>query len=202
MELPGEAGRLALLEGRTLSSGALDAVVQSRTRTVGWFPFAASANDLALVAMARAERARDADEARTHRAQAEWWQRRALGLSPADPYGWFRLAFLLHAEKGPGPASAQAFGLSLLAAPYEPRLMLSRLQMGIALYSWLDAGAKSHLPRLIRGAAIYDADGLARLAKAGAFTGMVEDALVGEEKALGYFRERLALEGAEDKQRK
>ncbi len=190
--LPGDSVRLAMLSSQPVSEEDFQVLEKTRRAVVGWFPLNANFNDLALVAFTRGGQA-DGEAAKALFAESEGWQRRALTASPADPYGWFRLGYLfLFADGRPSPRTAAAWTQSMAVAPYEPELMIPRLQMGMANYAFLKPEAKGYLPILIRGSSIFDAEGLARLAKAGRFTGLVEEALVGDEEALKAFRERIA----------
>lgn len=191
--LPGDSARGEVVEGRPVSQAEVEVMRQSRLATAGWYPLSNSYNDLALSAFNRGGETKSKEEAQVHFTEAEAWERAALGLSPVDPFGWFRLAYLSFVADGgkPSARTAAAWAQSLSAGPYEPTLMLARLQMGFSHLPFLTPEAKSHIPRLIRGAAIFDAEGLARLAKASFTTTLVEEALVGDEAALRAFRERI-----------
>lgn len=192
IELPGESIREAIREGQTVSEDAMNVLDASHRSVPFWRPGSAMASDKALINLERGTRAKG-PAARAFFVEAEKWQREALALAPSDPYGWFRLAYLYYVvDGGPSARVAEAWSQSMAAAPYEPRMMIARLQMGMANEPFLSPEAKDHLPRLIRGSAIFDAEGLARIAKAGAFTAAVEAALINDEAALAAFRDRIA----------
>lgn len=191
LSLPGDAVKSDLLENRAVSDEALTHLDASRRRVAGWFPKSDLFEDLALVSLTRAQRAKG-EEAKLLSQESEYWEKRALAASPADPEGWFRLAYLYYAaDRGPSQRSAEAWTESLFVGRYEPSLMLDRLQMGVMENAYLTPEARAYFPVLIRGSAVFDADGLARLAKQGAFTSLVEDALQSDEAALAYFRKKI-----------
>lgn len=191
IELAGDSVHEAILEGKKLSEEDLATLEMARARVAGWRPSGARFGDLALTHLERGMRAQGEERA-AYLADAQDWQKLALSRAPADPYGWFRLAYLYFlADGGASSRVAAAWAQSMASAPYEPRLMIARLQMGVASVKFLSPEAQIHLPRLVRGSAIFDAEGLARVAKAGAFTSEVEAALAGDPEALRAFRERL-----------
>lgn len=199
---PSLAARLSLLStdslceelrrGATLSTEDLSRIEVSILRVMKWFPRAELADDLALVSLGRGQREKQSQAKRAFFLQAKDRQEIALGLSPADPLGWFRLAYLYMTLDGrPTKRSANAWTQSMSVAPYEPSMMIPRLQMGVAHGPLLDDAARAYIPVLIRGSSIFDADALARIAKAGAFTALVEEALQTDPAALAYFRRQL-----------
>lgn len=191
LELPGDSIRFAMLEGQNVSPEEMDALEASRRRVVSFYPTNANLNDLALIALTRGNQA-EGERAKAFFAESEKWQRQALAKTPADPYGWFRLAYLFLMEDGPVSArTAAAWAQSMAVAPYEPLLMIPRLHMGMSNYALMTAEAKSYIPLLVRGASIFDAEGLARIAKAGNFVEIVRDALAGNPDELRDFEQQI-----------
>jgi len=190
--LPGDSVRFSVVSGHKVSDPEIDQWRRSRAASLKWAPLSASYNDLALAAFTLGGQAKRKEDAQNFFAESEVWQRKALTLSPADPFGWFRLSYLfLAADGGPSMRAAAAWSQSLSAAPYEPALMLARLQMGLDFMPFLSPEAKIHFPRLIRGASVFDADELARLAQTKKAEALVEDALEADEVALAAFKSRL-----------
>lgn len=190
IELPGDSARLALLEGRAVSTQDLDWLEKSRKAVVAWFPLNTLYNDLAVVAMERAKLA-SGTSAAPYFKEAEVWQRRALAASPADPYGWFRLAFLFFMTDGPSARTAAAWTQSVAAAPFEPRLMLARTQLAVKLGGFIPSEARLTMDRLIRETWLVDPHGLTRAAAEGAFVSKVEEALADDPDALQALRKLL-----------
>ncbi len=190
--LSGDPIRAAILEEKPVSDGDLSVLQRSRLRVVGWFPSNASFNDLALVALLRANQ-KQGDEAKPFLVESEFWQKKALLAGPSDPYGWSRLAYLfLMADGGPSSRSAAAWLQSVATAPFEPRLMVARVHMGMTHSAFLDEDAKALIPRLIRGAVDQDIDTLARNAKTGHYISVIEEALANDPAKLKWFRDKLS----------
>jgi len=193
IELPGNEVVKHLQENQQTVSDADLAVLEStRMRVLSWFPLNNSENELALDAFVRAGHAKGEEATRLF-AAAETWQRVALRTSPTDPYGWMRLAYLfLMQDGGPSFRTAAAWTQSMAVGPYEPELMISRLQMGMANYAFLTPEARAYIPLLVRGSATFDMDNLARYAKEGAFTSIVQKELANNEEELALFRQKIS----------
>lgn len=190
--LSGDSVRAAILEEKRVSPNDLLLLEDSRLRVLGWFPSNAGFNDLAVASLQRAGQAQG-QEAKDLLARAEHWQRRALAAGPSDTYGWFRLAYLyLTADGGPSPRVASAWLQSVYTAPFEPRLMVARVHMGMTNDAFLSPEAKAMMPRLIRGAVDQDIDTLARNAKAGNYISVIESALANDPARLQWFRDKLS----------
>lgn len=190
--LPTDSLREELRGNAPLSENSLSKLETANLRVMSWFPRAELEGDLALISSARGQREKQPQTKRAFFLQAKDRQEIALRLSPVDPLGWFRLAYLYMALDGrPTKRSAAAWTQSMSVAPYEPSMMIPRLQMGLAHGALLSDEGRAYIPPLIRGSSVFDADALARLAKAGAFTALVEEALQTDPAALAYFRKRL-----------
>ena len=190
MLLPADDTRLALLEGRSVPTQTLQSFEATRLRTASWFPVNAVANDLAMSTFERALQAPAAQRPILLK-DAEYWQRRALSITPADAYGWLRLSYLYLAMDGASPRSAAAFAQSYASAPYEPRLLAARVQTGLKLGSFLDPDMQRRLPAMIRDAMRADKDELVFAAKQDNFIGVVEQALADYPDDLARFRSAL-----------
>ena len=55
-----------------------------------------------------------------------------LARAPANPYAWARLAYAEALAHGWSPLAMSSLRLSLITAPYEPRLLWSRLRMTVS----------------------------------------------------------------------
>jgi hypothetical protein len=189
--LPGDSVQIDILENKEVDAAALDLLQKSRESVVGWFAPATVSGDLAVLSLERARLA-EGDEKDFHFRDAEKWQKMGLVNAPADSYGWFRMAFLLHRLGEPAAKVARAWELSLSAAPFEPRLALARLQMGMQVSLFLNEDAGKQMGALIRYLAQMDPDVLAASAVGGAFTSAVEEELARDEALLAGFRESLS----------
>lgn len=190
--VPGDEIRASLLEERAVAEADLERLEKSRLRVLGWFPASTGFNDLVLIALQRAGKAQG-ERAKGFFAEAEGWQCKGLQAAPADPYGWFRLAYLyIMADGGPSARAAAAWQQSVAVAPFEPRLMVARVHMGMTHEAFLDADAKALIPRLIRGAVEQDIDTLARNAKAGNYISTIQEALANDPALLKWFQGKLS----------
>ncbi|HAX91476.1 MAG TPA: hypothetical protein DCY07_04620 [Rhodospirillaceae bacterium] len=193
MEMPVEPMRLALLQGQSVNDAQLDKLAATKLRLANVLRTNALYDDLSTVSFEQAARQQDATIQKEWREEAEYWQRKALAISPADPYGWFRLAHLLYVKEGASPNVAEAWRQSMAAAPFEPRLIVPRLQLALTLGDALDEESRRQIPRLIWQAWKDDPSRLAKAAKEGSFTVLIEDVLREDPQALKYFRDQLEL---------
>ncbi len=173
--LSGDAPRLALLQGQVLSDQALSELGDNRESVASWHPSASLYGDLAAIALAKWAQGGMKDRAFLQ--EADYWQRGALARVPSDPYGWFRLAFITETMEGDGERTAQAWRQSVASAPYEPRLIIPRLEMALRLERVLGAEAQSIYARLIGQAWEENPWHLARSARDYAYLSLVEGTL-------------------------
>ena len=180
--LPGDGTRDALLAENPVDDETLDRFMHQRRRALGWQSSNAAYDDLAMAALRRAT-LDPAIEA----------QKEALALSPADPYGWGRLAYLFMLTEGPSDEAARALTHSIETGPYEPHLMASRASSALLLEDQLDPEMKAHIPSLLRAAWQADPQALVWAAEEGRYTESVETALAEQPEELDKFR-RLAVQ--------
>lgn len=60
--------------------------------------------------------------------------RAALDRAPSQPFVWSRLALALTVRDGYSPAAGQALAMSLDTAPVEPRLLMPRIELALAVW--------------------------------------------------------------------
>lgn len=193
--LPGDQTRIDLLAGGKVELQDLQRFYASRRAAGAWFPENALYNDLAMASLNLSQRT-EGETSKAFLQEAAVWESKALNVSPADAYGWYRMAYLYFMVEGASsPRAAKAWGLSMASAPYEPRLVSSRLQMAIGLGpSFLDETvARLYVPNLIRSAWEDDPDRLAKLAYDGSFISLVEEALRNDPDDLASFREKTGV---------
>ncbi|MGC2855300.1 hypothetical protein ACM64Y_07465 [Novispirillum sp. DQ9] len=139
-ELPGRPVLEALEAGRPVSRQALEILADSAARVDG--PDARRAEAAALLRLG--------DE----RAAAVLVA--GLARSPADPYGWLRLA---HADPAQAP---RALALSLRTGRWERDLALDRLSVAADHFSALDAATRREILEQVRWLWRLDAPALMR----------------------------------------
>lgn len=191
ISLPGEETRNILLREEKIDTEALISFEHGRKAIVPWFPLNSLYNDLTSSLIERAKRAATAEEQKDLLLEAEIWQRKALRASPADAYGWFRLSYLLGMQGQTAADSLTAWRLSLAAAPYERRLTIPRIQMGLKLEKILEAEDNDTLAKMIRDAWHDDPDPLSQAARDGIFISVVRTALRDMPSALADFDEKV-----------
>jgi hypothetical protein len=191
MLLPGDGTREGLLQWRPVTSSVLESFEASRSRVVGWFPVNTVTGDMSMASFSKGMMARKTEERDIYLKDAEYWQHRALSISPADAYGWLRLAFVYQAVDGVSLRVAEALRQSIASAPFEPRLMAARVHLAVRQDRFLDPDVKRRLPFMIREAFAADEEALVRLAKKEQFIALVDQALADDSEALARFHEDL-----------
>jgi len=180
----------ALQANKSLSGAELASLKISRLQAYAHHPMADDASALAQTVFTQATQTSGSDAAVLY-AEAEDWQQAALAAKPTDPLGWYRLALIdMKQDNGASLRGAAAWTQSMAVGPYEPELMIPRLQVGLAHYPYLSVDARAYLPMLIRGGARFDMDGLAQAAKASGTTAVIERVLANDEEKLRAFQER------------
>ena len=126
------------------------------------------AGELAAAKLAQAERL--PERAQTERRElvedAIAHLEEGLAAMPANGFGWAQLAGARRLKDGAGPAAVDAWRMSVLTAPAEPRLALWRVRFGIAAAPHLIEGDHMLLDRQIRFAWRAEPERLAEYAKA------------------------------------
>lgn len=103
--------------------------------------------------------------------------REGLALNPAQPYTWTRLARATLTQEGVTPALNPLLKMAVLTGPYEPRLLVSRLELGLIAWPGLDDAVRALMAEQIRIVARFYPERLARLAKRHYALSIVRDAL-------------------------
>ncbi len=176
-----EETRSAFLSGKEISEGQARNYISGRESVVGWFPYSVFLNDLSMIALDHVTK--DPNHAQAYLDNAFYWQKKALRVAPADPYGWFRLAFIQE-RLGQKDKAAEAWLQSYMSAPYEPRLLLSRLGMAQRLHNNLGDDAPALILQLIRQAWAYNPWHLTRMARDNQFIALAKEALMYDTAAL------------------
>src|SRR5512132_3207723 len=88
-----------------------------------------------------------------------------LARAPANPYAWARLAYAEALSQGWSPLAVSSLRLALITAPYEPRLLWSRLRMTFLAWHYMSSEDLEIVLRQVRAAWNTDRVELTRLAK-------------------------------------
>ncbi len=139
---------------------ALDLAITAQRHALARARDARAAADLGLLELVKAERA-----------GGDWLaaaiadHRRALALSPAQPYAWARLARAELLARGPDPVVGRLLVMSARTAPADRRLIFARLDLAFASWRRLDAADAAALGADIARAAALDLRRLVALAR-------------------------------------
>jgi hypothetical protein len=87
-----------------------------------------------------------------------------LARAPANPYAWARLAYAEALAKGWTRLAVSSLRMALITAPYEPRLLWSRLRMSLLAWPEMSSEDQELIFQQIRYAWQADPSELARMA--------------------------------------
>lgn len=193
MMLPGDEVRQAFLEDKqSVANKELAAWARTRERALFFGRTSGIASDLSMITLEQAMRkGLNPATAKDDIENAIQWQEKALAKAPADSYGWSQLAYMRLITEGPTERAAWALTNAIDTNPFEPWLMVSRINMALRLYDKLGPDMKSSLPSMIRAAWSWDAYELSEAAIKNHYTALVEQALDGDEEKLEKFRDYL-----------
>ena len=91
--------------------------------------------------------------------------RASLSLSPLQPYAWTQLALAMYLREPGNPGLNRILRLAIETAPYEPRLVERRTDLGLAAWDRLDEPTRAMVASQIRLAAAHAPAALANAAK-------------------------------------
>jgi hypothetical protein len=154
-------------------------LVERQHRALAWAPRGRGWTDLALAQLLLSEAPGVAPEAH---GQLVWAGidslRGGLASAPANPFAWTRLALAETKIAGPSTGAARALAMALGTAPYEPRLIFVRLELGFTLWSRLAPEHRARVLEQVRFAWRDDPERLVELALAKDAAGLVRAGLV------------------------
>lgn len=150
----------------TVTVEDLQAVIDAQESGLVWVDDAQMESHLGLAHLLLAEKLDRTDPAAAiHLDHARHTLRTSLGRAPANPYPWTLLAYAEFLKAGTWSNEAMAaLRLSMLTGPYEPRLLWSRLRLGLLAWDNLPEADQRLLMQQVRYAWSQDPKDLARLA--------------------------------------
>lgn len=116
-------------DGRSFDPALGEIAVAGIERALGWIESGTSHRDLALAQQVRMFAVLAPESLRPLREAAALSAERAVALSPADPYAWFRLASARATRGGVDEAAVAATIASIARGPYETGLLAGRLDI-------------------------------------------------------------------------
>lgn len=162
-------------DGTALNETALDGAAKALAAADRWAPGGEVRLDRGLVLVHRAQNALPAEQAALF-AAAEQATAAGLALSPGEPGGWARLAWLRR-QRGDDDGAVAALRMSFLSGAFAPPLMRSRLELALALRPAMDEEMLSLLRRQIRLVWILSPEFVAELAQRPGVGRLPSDAL-------------------------
>ena len=129
----------------------LDILIASQRRGLSWSPSGRKWTDLGLAQLLMAEK-KDAGDPERLRLINDAIVSLNSGLSaaPASSFAWMRLASAEAMKAGPSSSALSAFRFGLVVAPYEPRLTIAKISLGLAMWSDLQPADKRMVFQQIR----------------------------------------------------
>ncbi len=188
--LPGDPVLNAIQSGDDVRDSELEDLASSRAAALGWIESGRAWTDLGLAQMRLANKA-GLDGGRRLLEESVSSLRRGLALAPANSFAWARLAYVELARGGPSTAVTEALNMSMLTAPYEPRLLYSRLDLSLLVWRQFDEEGRALVAQQVRYAWEMSRTRLARLAQKRNASRTVADALADDPKDVNDFHDAL-----------
>lgn len=122
----------------------------SREHALAWYGTARFESDLGALHYAEALGVPRGDQARLDLvAQALTHDRRAIALAPSQPFAWTRIAQGRLEHEGAGADIAAPLAMSYRTAPADPRLLMTRLEIALAVWDRLPDEVRAQTSRQI-----------------------------------------------------
>lgn len=145
LEGPFDETMRELARNESLTNTQLDLAIANRERALDWFDNARSWADLGALNYARWRQTPAADAGRSDYLHASIAaDRAAVARLPALSFVWFHLVRSLLARDGYEADISSYLTMSYRTAPAEPRLILPRLDLALAIWPRLDDTAQQH----------------------------------------------------------
>lgn len=181
----------AIKAGAPLPESALTRLIESRQAAESIYPKASYAIERGMAELRLAEgtdlnpTAKRAHFKAAHAAFAD-----GLAAAPGNAYAWAQLAYIETRLNGPSAKAADALYQSIVAAPYEPTLLLSRVGLAAQLRAYWSAELSAAMPSQIRKAFSQDPGAFVTLAVTGGFVPLARAALLSDPALTADFDSR------------
>lgn len=177
---------------QTVEMEELETVVTAQRDGLTWSSRGRTLTDLGLAQLLIAERLEDGGAAKREEITAAIASLKSgLALAPANPYAWTRLAYALYQVDGWTPEAMSALRLAFATAPYDPRLLLSRLRLSFLAWPHLAREDQALVLQQVRQAWRRNPNELTRIAIDFEQINVVRAALLRDPGDLAAFEERL-----------
>jgi hypothetical protein len=192
MMIPSASVLRKLQNLQTVETADLETLVASQQRGMAWSARGRTLTDLGLAQLLIAERMDPNDAAwREETEKAIESLKSGLALAPANPYAWTRLAYGEFRLRGWSPVALSALRLAFITAPYDPRLLMSRLRLSFLAWPYINPEDEDLILQQIRYAWEHDPDELTRIAVGFNQANLVRAALLRAPDDLSAFEEKI-----------
>lgn len=175
-------------KGEPVSDAALSRALAAKTAAFRWVSDPKTQSDIGTLHLLAAHRAgTGSPEGIRLLEESVTAIRASLGLSPAQPYAWLQLFQARLALEGPTAAASPLFVQAIRTAPTESHIVLPRLEVGLAVWAFLDAEAMRHLKGQVALAARYHLWPLTEMTKKRHALKLVREALEEDPELLNQF---------------
>lgn len=170
----------------------LETLAAAQQRGLFWSARGRTLTDLGLAQLLIAERLDDdLQQKRKQIEDAVSSLKSGLALAPANPYAWTRLAYASFQLHGWNREALSALRLAFATAPYDPRLLMSRLRLSFLAWPHLLREDRELVLQQVRYAWKHDPDELARIAADFDQINLVRAALLRDPSELAEFEQKL-----------
>lgn len=175
---PAEPVLRQIQEQKSVDLSALKEMVAAQESGLPWIADGRLRTDLGLAYLLIAEQtSRQGGNGKPDFTRAIDALRSGLARSPANPYAWARLAYAEALQNGWTTRAISALRLAIVTAPYEPRLLWSRLRMCFLAWPQLPKSDREPVLQQIRFAWHDGPKELVNLARELGRIDLVRDAL-------------------------
>jgi hypothetical protein len=179
-----------LQEQQPVTVDELQTLIDAQENAAFWVPNGRVLTDLGLGALLLSENLpRGSDASKAALQQAIVALEEGVARAPANPYAWSRLAYAQALAEGWSPRAVAALRLALITAPYEPRLLWSRLRMAFLAWPEMTSEDREVVFQQVRWAWQTDPAELARLSVETKQLNLVRAALLRMPQDLLVFEE-------------
>lgn len=155
----------AIQSREKVSDKALEVLIASNERGLGWVNSGRVLADLGLARLLVRERTGSEAEKKVLLDAAIADLENGLALAPANAFAWTRLALGLMLRDGITPNIVPPLRMSFVAAPYDPRLTNARLRLGLLAWPHLSRDERRQMVEQMKFSWRDDPDGLIAVAK-------------------------------------
>lgn len=196
--LPASPGLRKLNQGTAASADELEAIIAAKGGELRWQPSGRAWIEVGRAHLLRAETA-GSEQGSFEAGAAKGIDalRTGLQLSPLNSRGWLLLTHALARREGWSAPARSALLLSMDTAPYEPSLLLPRLELALAAWPHLPSRDQVVVVPQIRHAWKQDPDALAAIAGRLGQVSLVRAVLLADPAAVADFDRRLATQRPE-----